>query len=107
MDVRYALRTFARRPSFAIGAVAIMAVAIAVNTVAFSLLNSLALRPLPVPPPRRGVRVYPVVAGQRQNLFSYPDFTDYRSQSAAVCESVAAYLPVVVSTRPSSPHGAT
>ena len=106
-DVRYALRTFARRPSFAIGAVAIMAVAIAVNTIAFSLLNSLALRPLPVPHAGRVVRVYPVVAGQRQNLFSYPDFTDYRSQSAAVCESVAAYLPVVVTTGRSSHDGAT
>jgi hypothetical protein len=69
-DVCYALRAFARRPSFAIGAVAIMAVAIAVNTIAFSLLNSLALRPLPVPHAGRVIRVYPVVAGQRQNLFS-------------------------------------
>jgi hypothetical protein len=39
-DIRYALRTFAKWPSFAISAVAILALGIAVNTVAFSLLKA-------------------------------------------------------------------
>lgn len=70
-DVRYALRTFARRPSFAIAAVTILALGIAVNTIAFSLVNSLALRPLPVPDAGRVVRVYPLdERGRRGNLFS-------------------------------------
>src|SRR4029079_14901911 len=45
--------------------------------------------------------------GQRQYLFSSPFFPAYPSQSAAVCESVAAYLPVVVTTDRSSHDGAT
>ena len=59
-DIRYALRTFAKRPSFAVAAVLTLAIGIAVNTIAFSLLNSLALRPLPVPAAGRVVRIYPV-----------------------------------------------
>jgi len=57
-DIRYALRTFARRPSFAIAAVTILALGIAVNTIVFSLVNSLALRPYV--PARRAARREPL-----------------------------------------------
>jgi len=84
-DVRYALRTFVRRPSFAVAAVATLAVGITVNTVAFSLIDSLLLRPVPVADARRVVRLYPVDAdGRRGNVFSYPDYLDYRAASEAV-----------------------
>ena len=48
-DVRFALRTFAKQPSFAVAVSTTLALGIAVNTLVFSLLNSLALRPLSVP----------------------------------------------------------
>jgi predicted permease len=96
-DIRYALRTFARRPSFAIAAVAILALGIAVNTIAFSLVNSLALRPLPVPDAGRVVRIYPVdERGRRRNLFSYPDVVDLRAQASDVLETLAAYVPAEI-----------
>ena len=76
-DVRYALRTFVRRPSFAIAAIATLALGITVNTVAFSLINAMVLRPIPVPDAGRVVRVYPVdETGRRSNLFSYPRKSD-------------------------------
>jgi putative ABC transport system permease protein len=102
-DVRYALRTVARRPSFAIAAVTILALGIAVNTIAFSLLNSLALRPLPVPDAGRVVRVYPLdERGRRGNLFSYADVVDYRAQASDVFETLAAYLPAEITAGRSS-----
>jgi len=71
-DIRFALRTLAKRPSFAVAAMATLALGIAVNTIAFSLLNSLVFRPMPVPNAGRVVRLSPVDAtGRRGNLFSY------------------------------------
>jgi predicted permease len=102
-DIRYALLTLARRPAFAIAAVTILALAIAVNTVAFSLVNSLALRPLPVPDAGRVVRVYPLDEnGRRGNLFSYPDVADFRAQASDVFETLAAYLPAEITAGRSS-----
>lgn len=92
-DIRYALRTFAKRPSYAVATIATLALGITVNTVAFSLINSLMLRPMPVRDAGRVVRVYPVDPdGRRANLFSYPDYLEYR-QSAAGFETLAAYIP--------------
>jgi predicted permease len=92
-DVRFALRTFAKRPSFAVAAIGTLALGIAVNTLVFSLLNSLALRPLPVPSAAHAVRIYPVDAsGRRENLFSVPDYDDYRRDASAF-ETLAAYIP--------------
>ena len=42
-DIRFALRAFAKQPSFACAAVATLALGIAVNTLTFSLLDALAL----------------------------------------------------------------
>ena len=95
-DVRYALRSFARKPSYAVTAIATLALGIAVNTVVFSLINSLLLRPMPVPDAGRVVRVYPIQPdGRRGNLFSYPDYLGYR-ESAAPFESLAAYIPAEI-----------
>jgi len=93
-DLRYTLRTLRRSPSFTFATIATLAVGVAVNTIAFTLLNSLALRPMPVRDPAQVVRVYPVDArGDRQNLFSYPDFLDYKA-AATGFDGLAAYIPV-------------
>lgn len=98
-DLRYTLRTLRRSPSFTFAAIATLALGIAVNTIVFTLLNSLALRPMPVREPRQVVRVYPVDArGHRQNLFSYPDFLDYKA-AATGFEGLAAYIPVSVTVQ--------
>src|SRR5262245_7809520 len=101
-DVRYALRSFARRPSFALAAIATLALGMVVNTVAFALINSILLRPMPLPAANRVVRVYPVGAsGRRGNLFSYPDYLDYR-QSAPAFDTLAAYVPAELTAGRSS-----
>ena len=50
-DIRYALRTLRHNPGFALAAIVPIALGIGINTALFSLLNSVAWRPLPVPDP--------------------------------------------------------
>src|SRR3954467_5561952 len=92
-DLRYAIRALRAAPAFTLVAVATLALGIAVNTIAFTLLNSLALRPMPVRDAARVVRVYPIDPdGHRQNLFSYPDFESYRQQLQSF-DALVAYIP--------------
>ena len=68
-DVRFALRTFTKQPSFACAVVATLALGIAVNTLVFSLVNSFVLRPMPVRDASRVVRIYPMDGrGRMSNL---------------------------------------
>jgi putative ABC transport system permease protein len=59
-----------------------LALGVGANTALFSVVNSFALRPLPVKDPSR----LTVLAAERRGTsflgsLSYPDFLDYRSQS--------------------------
>ena len=102
-DIRYALRTFGKRPSFALAAITILATGIAVNTIVFSLFNSLALRPLPVPDADRVVRISPLDAdGRVGNKFSYGDVAEMRTQATDMFETLAAYIPADVTAGRSS-----
>ncbi len=96
-DIRYALRTLARNPGFAVAAIAPIALGIGINTGVFSILNSVAWRPLPVPESETLVSVHQdwrggprrVVHGAR-SLFSLPEYRTYRDESRTL-SSVMAY----------------
>jgi predicted permease len=88
IDIRYALRTFARNPGFAFAAIVPIALGIGINTGVFSVLNSAAWRALPVPGSNALVSVYQDfrggprrrVSGARA-MFSIPEYRAYRDQS--------------------------
>ncbi|HEX5421536.1 MAG TPA: ABC transporter permease [Gammaproteobacteria bacterium] len=86
-DIRYALRGLRRNPSFAAGAVATLAIGIGAASAIFSLIDTVILRPLPVPGASRLVRLetrYPTSDSQLAFPESYKAWRDQTSIFDAV-----------------------
>ena len=86
-DLRYSLRALLKHRNFTAAALLILALGIGINTNIFTLLYSLAFRPLPVKDPDRVVNVYQILDGEfsRQvegnvSLLSYPEYLNYRDR---------------------------
>src|SRR3989442_9333768 len=89
-DLRYALRTLAKKPGFAVAAVGTLALGIGANAAIFSVVNAVLLRPLPFPNPDRLVLLWEKTADLPTMMVSYPDYLDWRAQNG-VFESLAVY----------------
>jgi len=90
-DLRYALRALLKHRNFTAAALLTLALGIGINTSIFTLLYSVAFRPLPVKNPDRVVNVYQTLTGEysRQvegsaELLSYPEYLNYRDRVAGV-----------------------
>ena len=57
-DIRYSIRTLRKSPGFACVAILALAFGIGVNSAVFTLLNAIALRPLPVRGAAEVVTIY-------------------------------------------------
>jgi len=89
-DVRYALRGLRRSPGFALVAILIIGLAIGVNTMVFTWVERLVLRPLPgVPESQRLVALQLQDQGGAGNL-GYLDYRDWRDGARAF-DGLAAY----------------
>jgi len=82
-DLRYALRSLARHPAFAVVAALTLALGIGANTAIFSVVDAVLLRPLPWPDHERLVAVYGTRGQNLQGGVAYLDFRDWRDQSVA------------------------
>src|SRR5215510_13352232 len=91
-DVRYALRTLARNPAFAVIAVIALGLGIGANTAIFSVVNSILLRPLPFQDPDGLVMIWErnIPRSRDRNVVSPANFLDWREQNQSF-EQIAAY----------------
>ncbi|HEX6202940.1 MAG TPA: ABC transporter permease [Thermoanaerobaculia bacterium] len=93
-DIRLAARALAHRPLFSGVVVATLALAIAASTVIFTMVNVLALRPLPFEEPDRLVFVWSSnpAAGLDKAPISLPDLADLTERSRAL-SSAGGFTP--------------
>jgi len=94
-DVRYAARMIRRGPGFALLVIAILGLGVAVNTVMFSVVNAVVVRPLPFPDADRLGRVWHVpppaqFPGATRFSVSPANYLDWRAQNS-VFERMAIY----------------
>ena len=81
-DLRFALRLMARSPGFTAVVLVTLAIGIGANTVMFSVVNTLFLRPLPYHDADRLLFVQTVDAARRQvGMTAPPDFYSYRANN--------------------------
>ena len=91
-DIRFAFRQLRKAPTFAAAAVLTLALGIGANTAIFSLVNSLLLKPLPVPDPQRIATLSPRDnKGPLQQTLSWNEYKEVRAQSARSFSDVFAY----------------
>jgi predicted permease len=105
-DFRYAVRALAQRPGFAAVALLTLALGTGANTVMFTLINSVLLKPLAYPDSERLVTIgaATVKFGQIFSL-SYPDYLDLKRDTHAFEQlSAWSYNGGGTVTRPGEPE---
>ena len=81
-DLRYAWRTLLRAPAFAITAIVSLALGIGANTVVFSVVDALVLKPLPIANPDR-VFFVQGASGRSRASQSFPNYRDLRDRNVS------------------------
>ncbi len=93
-DVRYGFRTLWKSPAFTLIAIAALALGIGANTVIFSVVNALLLRPLSFPHSEQltAILVKDPDTGEHYSSYSYPNFQDIRDQNQVFEHVAASYM---------------
>jgi putative ABC transport system permease protein len=79
LDLKYAIRSLRRAPLFALGTLAVLAIAVGLNTSLFTVFNALAFRPWPVLDPARVVTIFNLLPrGGRNGRTNGFSLTEYR-----------------------------
>jgi putative ABC transport system permease protein len=88
LDIRYAIRSLAKKPGFTLVALLTLALGIGATTAMFSVLDAALARSLPFPDPDRLVLGRSTFDGWVGSWVSFPDYMDYRDRSETM-ESLA------------------
>lgn len=96
-DVRFGLRTLAKRPGWTAAAILILALGIGLNASIFSIFNALLLKPVFVDQPDRLLGCYNQNTSKPDSYrpFSYPDYRDLAEVTTAFSNIVAHNLALV------------
>ena len=92
-DLRWALRSLRKNPGFTALAIVTLVLGIGAATVAFTVLDTVLLRPLPYANADRLVYMQEVTAKQSMRPPSYPNFVDWRDQARSFDAVVSAMYP--------------
>ncbi len=100
-DVRFGLRMLRKNPGFTTVAVLTLALGIGANTAVFSIVNGFLLSPLPVPHPEQitALALQQKDAPLGTSGLSYPEFTDFRNQTANTFSGLFANVLSTVALR--------
>ncbi len=93
-DVRYGLRTMARRRVHSLAAIVTLALAIGANVAMFAVIDAVLVAPLPYGDPSRAVIVQEQAAGREPGTIGYLTFEDLRARShrfSALAASALSY----------------
>ncbi len=90
-DLRYAVRTLARSPGFALLSVLCLSLGIGTNSTIFSVVDTVAIRPLPFKDPEAlvSVRGTHVATGVDESGISWLDLQDFKSGSRSFVDFAA------------------
>lgn len=80
-DLRFGIRRLLKNPSLTIIAILSLALGIGANTAIFSLINTAALRPLPIKNPEQLMSLANKVEDHMFPVFSYPNYKDFRDRN--------------------------
>lgn len=91
-EIRFALRSLAKSPAFALIAIVTLALAIGANTAVLSLVNALLIRPLPYRQPEQMILLLQHFKAQNleRTPVSPPEFVDYESRARSF-EKIGAF----------------
>src|ERR1043166_3099678 len=89
-DIRYGLRSLARRPGFTALAIITLALGIGASTSIFSVVDAVLLRPLPYPHAEQIVQLREINEKGGKIPFTEPNFIDLRSRNHTL-EALAQY----------------
>jgi len=79
--LNYGVRILYKNPGFTAATILTLALGIGANTVMFSIVSAVLLKPLPYPDSDRLVFIHEELQGGRALNVSWPDFQDWRAQS--------------------------
>ena len=94
-ELKYALRTLVKRPTFSLITIFVLALGIGANSAIFSVVNAVLLRPLPFDNPDRLVQIWHVppaksFPGIKKFSLSPANFLDWKQRNSSF-ESMAVY----------------